>query len=139
MRFMVMVIANAASESGQLPSQELLTEMGAYNQRLADAGVLIDGAGLAATAEGARVRFSGEGREVLTGPIQGERAIAGYWLFETPSLESAIDWVRQCPNPTGDLGEIEIRRMMGAEDFAESDPTGELRQQEADLRQRLSA
>jgi PhnB protein len=140
MRFMVLLIANAVTESGELPSPELLAQMGAYNEDLARAGVLKDGGGLTPSAAGARVRFSGRDRQVVQGPSAAtERTVSGYWIFETSSLEEAIDWVKRCPNPTGETGEIEIRRLHGPEDFAKSDPSGELRRNEATLSARVRA
>lgn len=140
MRFMVLLIANSVTESGGLPSPELLAQMGAYNEDLARAGVLKDGGGLTASAAGARVLFSGRDRQVAQVPSAATgRTVAGYWIFETASLEEAIEWVKRCPNPTGETGEIEIRRLHGPEDFAENDPTGELRRKEADLSARILA
>lgn len=137
---MILLTANAVTESGGLPSPELLAQMGAYNEKLVSAGVLKEAGGLTPTGEGARVRFSDSVRYVVEGPFDAnERTIAGYWIFEASSLEEAIEWVKLCPNPTGETGEIEIRRLHGPDDFAESDPTGELRRDEAKLSAKIRA
>jgi len=138
MRFMILLKANAMSEGGGLPSEALLREMGAYNEALVAAGVMVDGGGLRPTAQGARVRFSGAEREVVRGPF-ADRTVAGYWIFNADSLDAAIDWVKRCPNPTGDTGEIEIRPFFETEDFAEVDPSGELRAAEHALSERIAA
>jgi len=135
---MILLTANAVTESGATPSPELLAQMGSYNEKLVSAGVLKDAGGLTSTVAGARVRFSGADRQVAKGPFAtSERTVAGYWIFETSSLEEAIEWVKLCPNPTGETGEIEIRRLHGPEDFAENDPTGDLRRNEAKLSEKI--
>jgi hypothetical protein len=130
MRFMVIVKANKDSEAGILPSQELLTEMGKFNEELAKAGVLLAAEGLQASSKGARVKFSGDQRTVTDGPFaETKELIAGFWIWKVKSLEEAIEWVKRCPNPTGDEAEIEIRQVFEMEDFgAEFAP--ELREQE---------
>ena len=119
MRVMVIVKATTESEAGKLPSRELMAAMGAFNQKLIAAGVMVDGAGLKPTAEGARVAFDGERRRVRLGPfgIVGELA-SGYWIWKVENLEEAIAWVRQCPNPAPGPSEIEIRPLYEMEDFA---------------------
>ncbi len=136
MRFMVLVKASADSEAGVLPSEELLAEMGRYNEELVKAGVMVAGEGLHASSKGARVRFSGSERTVVDGPFaETKELIAGFWIFQVKSLEEAIEWVKRAPNPMpGTESEIEIRQVFDAEDFAPVDPTGELRAAEERLR-----
>jgi len=134
MRFMILLRANQLTETGAPPSEALLAEMGQFNEALVKAGVMEGGGGLQPTATGARVSFSGSERSVARGPFPvSERTISGYWMFKTSSLAEAIEWVKRCPNPTGDTGEIEIRQVFEPEDFAESDPTGELRRKASEL------
>src|SRR5262249_13359599 len=124
MKFMILLRATAESEAGVMPSTELLAEMGAFNEALVNAGVMKAGEGLQATSKGARVSFDGAERSVAKGPFPvAERLVAGFWIWETASLDEAIAWVKKCPNPTGDKAEIEIRQIFEAEDFAEADPT----------------
>ena len=130
MRFMVMVKANEESEAGVLPSEELLTAMGKYNEELVKAGVMLAGEGLHPSSKGARVRFSGDKRTVIDGPFaETKELVAGFWLFEVKSLEEAIEWVKRCPNPMNGESEIEIRQVFEADDFGEAF-TPELREQE---------
>jgi hypothetical protein len=135
MRFMVMVKASKDSEAGVMPSQELLTEMGKYNEELAKAGVMLAGEGLHPSSKGARVKFSGDKRTVTDGPFtESKELIAGFWLIQAKSKEEAIEWVKRCPNPMpGEESEIEIRQVFEAEDFGE-EFTPELREQEERLR-----
>ncbi|MGH3941264.1 MAG: YciI family protein [Pseudonocardiaceae bacterium] len=134
MRFMVMVKANQDSEAGVLPSEELLTEMGRYNEELVKAGVMLAGEGLHPSSKGARVRFCGAERTVLDGPFtETKELVAGFWLIQVRSLEEAIEWVKRCPNPMDGESEIEIRQVFEAEDFGEV-LTPELREQEERLR-----
>jgi hypothetical protein len=123
MRFMLMVKADKNSEAGVLPSEELLAEMGKYNEELAKAGVLLAGEGLQASSKGARVKFSGDKRTVIDGPFtEAKELIAGFWLILVKSMEEAIDWVKRCPNPMPDSeGEIEIRQVFELEDFGPSE------------------
>jgi hypothetical protein len=132
MRFMVMVRATKQSEEGVMPDEKLLADMGAYNEALAKAGVLLAGEGLHPSAKGARVRFSGTRRTVIDGPFPETRElIAGYWIFKVDSLQECIDWVKRCPEPfPGQESDIEIRRIFEAEDFG-AEFTPELREQEA--------
>lgn len=119
MRFMILLKADKNTEAGVMPSTEMLTEMGKYNEALLKAGVLVDGAGLQATAKGARVRFSGKTRTVTEGPFaEAKELIAGYWMFQVQSKEEAIEWVKRCPNPLDGEAEIEIRQVFEIEDFA---------------------
>ena len=134
MRFMVMVKATKASEAGVMPSEKLLTEMGKFNEELVKAGVLLAGEGLHPTSKGARVKFSGTKRTVTDGPFtEAKELIAGFWLWQVKSREEAIEWVKRCPNPTGEESEIEIRQVFEADDFG-AELTPELREQEARLR-----
>ena len=134
MRFMVMVKATKDSEAGKMPSQELLTEMGRYNEELANAGVLLAGEGLQPSSKGARVRFSGSERTVIDGPFaETKELVAGFWLIQVKSLDEAIEWVKRCPNPHEEEGEIEIRQVFESEDFGEA-LTPEVREQNERLR-----
>lgn len=133
MKVMVIVKATRASEAGEMPSTELLTAMGAYNQELVDAGIMLDGAGLKPSSQGARVRFSGTNRTVVRGPFaEISELIAGFWVWNVKSLEEAIDWVKKCPNPMLEDSDIEIRTYFEAADFDEAF-TPELREQEASI------
>ena len=139
MRVMVLIKANEDSEAGVMPSEQLLTEMGAYNEELVKAGVMLDGDGLKPSSEGARVRFSGSQRTVIDGPfVETKELIAGYWIWQVESLDEAIEWVKRCPNPMEGEYEIEIRPLFEAEDFGE-EFTPELREQEERLRAQLKA
>ncbi|HEY6088975.1 MAG TPA: YciI family protein [Gemmatimonadaceae bacterium] len=131
MRFMVIVKADKDSEAGVLPDQKLLADMGKFNEELVKAGVMLAGEGLQPSSKGARVRFSGSKRTVIDGPFsETKELIAGFWLFQTKSLEEAIEWVKRSPNPSpGKDSEIEIRQVFEAEDFG-AEFTPELRQQE---------
>jgi hypothetical protein len=130
MRFMVMVKATSDSEAGIMPTQELLTAMGKYNEELVKAGVMLAGEGLQPSAKGARIKFSGSRRSVIDGPFAESRElIAGFWLWQCRSKEEAIEWAKRCPNPTGQEGELEIRQVFEAEDFG-AEFTQELREQE---------
>ncbi len=119
MRVMVIVKATADSEAGKMPSLELMAAMGAFNQKLIAAGVMVDGGGLKATAEGARVAFDDARRTVKLGPFGavGE-LVSGYWIWKVEDLDEAIGWVKQCPNPAPGPSEIEIRPLYEMEDFA---------------------
>ncbi|VVO67796.1 hypothetical protein PS838_01135 [Pseudomonas fluorescens] len=138
MRFMIFVKASADSEAGILPSEELMTAMGNFNEELVKAGVLIDCDGLQPSSKGARVRFSGDQRTVIDGPFaETKELIAGYWLWQVKSKQEAIDWVKRCPNPMpGTDAEIEIRQLYEAEDFG-AEFTAQLREQEERLREQM--
>ena len=139
MRVMVMVKATADSEAGVLPSEELLVEMGRFNEELVKAGIMLAGEGLQPSARGARVRFSGRQRTVLDGPFAETRElVAGFWLWQVRSMDEAIEWVRRCPNPMPGDSEIEIRPVFEAEDFGDAF-TPELQEQERRLREQLDA
>jgi hypothetical protein len=139
MRFMLLVKANEDTEAGVLPSEELLTEMGKYNDELVKAGVLLAGEGLHPSSKGARVKFSGSKRTVIDGPFtEAKELVAGFWLIDVKSKEEAIEWVKRVPNPTGENSEIEIRQVFEAEDFGPA-LTPELRAQEERQRAQMSS
>jgi hypothetical protein len=130
MKFMVIVKATKDSEAGMLPSIELLTAMGKYNEELVNAGIMLAGEGLHPSSKGARVRFSGDQRLVTDGPfIETKELIAGYWLWQCASLAEAIEWAKRCPNPMNEDSDIEIRQVFEMDDFGEA-MTPELREQE---------
>ena len=134
MRFMILVKATKDSEAGVMPSEQLLTEMGKFNEELVKAGVMLAGEGLHPSSKGARVRFSGGKRTVIDGPFaETKELIAGFWLWQVKSKEEAIEWVKRCPNPHNEETEVEIRQVCEAEDFG-AELTPELREQEERLR-----
>jgi hypothetical protein len=134
MKVMVIVKASTASEAGQMPSQQLLTEMGKFNEELVKAGIMLAGEGLQPSSKGARVRFAGKSRAVIDGPFaETKELIAGFWLWKVSSLQEAIDWVKRCPNPHDEECEVEIRRVFEIEDFGDA-ATPEVREREARLR-----
>jgi hypothetical protein len=134
MRFMIIVKATKDSEAGVMPSEQLLAEMGRYNEELAKAGVLLAGEGLHPSSKGARVKFSGSKRTVIDGPFaETKELIAGFWLWQVKSKEEAIEWVKRCPNPHNEETEVEIRQVFEVEDFG-AELTPELREQEERLR-----
>lgn len=138
MRFMVIVKASRDSEAGVMPDEQLLAEMGRYNEALVNAGIMQAGEGLHPSSKGARVRFSGAERRVIAGPFAETGAlIAGFWLWKCAALQEAIDWVKRCPNPMPGESEIEIRQIFDAEDFGEAF-TPELREREERLRERIA-
>jgi hypothetical protein len=135
MKVMVIVKANKDSEAGVLPSEQLLREMGKFNEDLVKAGVLLAAEGLQPSSRGKRVRFTGDRRTVIDGPFaETKELVAGYWLWKVKSMEEAVEWIKRCPNPHKQEGEVEIRPMFEPEDFAPCDPTGEVRAAEARLR-----
>ena len=137
MRFMVIVRADRNTESGALPSRELLEAMGKYNQELVKAGVMLAGEGLQPSSRGARVRFVGDQRVVTDGPFaETKELIAGFWLWSCASKQEAIEWVKRCPNPTGHESEIEIRQVYEAQDFGDQ-MTAEMCGQEQRLREMI--
>jgi hypothetical protein len=119
---MVMVKATKDSEAGKLPSEELLAAMAKFNEEMVKAGVMLDGNGLQPSSKGARIRFSGDKRSVIDGPFaETKELVAGYWILQCKSLAEAIEWIRRCPNPHKEDGEIEIRQMFELEDFGASE------------------
>jgi hypothetical protein len=138
MRFMAIVKASPESEAGVLPSEQLLSEMGKFNEELVKAGVMIAGEGLQASSKGARVRFSGDKRTVIDGPFtETKELIAGFWILQVKSKEEAIEWIKRCPCPMEGESEIEIRQIFEAEDFGEQF-TPELREAEERMREQIS-
>jgi len=134
MKVMVMVKATKDSEAGQMPSEQLLTEMGKYNEELVQAGIMLSGDGLHPSSKGFRVRFSGKDRTVIDGPFaETKELVAGFWMWQVKSMEEAIEWVKRCPNPMNEDSDIEIRQVFSPEDFGEAF-TPELQQQEERMR-----
>jgi hypothetical protein len=130
MKVMVMIKATQESEAGVMPSEQLLTDMGNYNEALVKAGILLGGDGLQPSAKGVRVRFSGADRTVTDGPFtETKELVAGFWLWQVQSMDEAINWVKRCPNPMSGESEIEIRPIFEASDFGD-EFTPELRAQE---------
>ena len=139
MRFMVIVKATKDSEAAKLPSTELLTAMGKFNEELVKAGVMLAGEGLQPSSKGARVNFVGKNRTVLDGPFaQPKELVAGFWIWKCDSLQEAIGWAKRCPNPHNEGGELEIRQIFEVEDFGEN-LTPELHEQEDLLRAEVEA
>src|SRR5947209_16450618 len=121
MRFMVIVKATKDSEAGKMPSEELLGAMAKFNEQMVKAGIMLDGAGLKPTSQGARIRFSGKNRTVIDGPFaETKELIAGYWIIQVKSKAEAIEWMKRCPNPYDGDGEIELRQFFELEDFGAS-------------------
>lgn len=138
MRCMVLVKANADTEASVMPSEQLLADMGRYNEELVNAGIMLAGEGLHPSARGARVQFSGDKRSVIDGPFaETKELVAGFWLWQVRDLDEAIEWVKRCPNPTGEDSVIEIRPVFEAEDFG-AEFTPELREQEDRLRAQMA-
>ena len=130
MKVMVLVKATKDSEAGVMPGQQLLADMGNFNEALVKAGILLAGDGLHPTSKGARVRFSGKDRTVIDGPFtETKELIAGYWIWQVKDMAEAIAWVKRCPNPHPEPCELEIRPVFEAADFGEA-LTPELRAQE---------
>ena len=139
MKFMVLIKADHNSESGVMPSEQLLAEMCRFNEELAKAGVMLAGEGLHPSAKGARVRFAGQSHTVVDGPFaETKELVAGFWLWQCASLQEAINWVKRCPNPMPGETEVEIRQVFEADDFGDAF-TPELREQEERLRERTGA
>jgi hypothetical protein len=135
MRVMAIVKASEDSEAGKMPSEELMAAMGEFNEEMVKAGVLLAGEGLHPSSKGVRVSFGGNGeRTVIDGPFaETKELIAGYWLMQVRSFDEAVEWIKRCPNPHDEEGEIEIRQVFEAEDFGE-EFTPELREQEERIR-----
>ena len=140
MRFMVIVKATKDSEAGKLPTEQLLADMGKYNEELVKAGVMLAGEGLHPSSKGARVKFSGTKRTVIDGPFaETKELVAGYWLWQTKSLAEAIEWAKRCPNPMpNEDSVIEIRQVFETEDFG-AEFTPELRAQEERILKQATA
>jgi hypothetical protein len=134
MRFMMIVKASKDSEAGKMPSEELLSAMGKYNEELMKAGVLVDLSGLQPSSKGARIRYSGAKRTVIDGPFaETKELIAGYWIINVKSKQEAIEWAKRAPNPHNEDGEIEIRQFFELEDFGPSEAVDRARDLEKDL------
>lgn len=139
MRFIVMIKANKATEAGVMPSEQLLTEMGKFNEELVNAGVMLAGEGLHPSVKGARVKFANDKFTVTDGPFaETKELIAGFWIWQCKSLDEAIAWAKRMPNPDNEEGEVEIRQIFEAEDFGEAF-TPELKEQEDRLREQIAA
>lgn len=137
MRVMVIIKATPDSEASQMPSEQLLTEMGRFNEELVQAGLLLAGDGLHPSSRGARVRFSGRERQVIDGPFaETKELIAGYWIWKVESLQQAVEWVKRCPNPMEGDSEIEIRPLFEMEDFGAA-MSAELIEQDERLRAKI--
>jgi hypothetical protein len=134
MRVMVIVKANEDTEAGVMPSEQLLADMGKFNEELVNAGIMLAGEGLQPTSKGKRIKFSGNERVVIDGPFaESKELIAGYWLWNVKSIDEAVEWAKRCPNPTGEESVLEIRPLFEVEDFGE-ELTPELREQEERIR-----
>jgi hypothetical protein len=139
MRVMVLVKASAETEAGVLPTEQELAEMGAYNEALVNAGIMVDGDGLTPSSRGVRIHFSGDKRSVTDGPFaETKELLAGFWIWKVDSMDEAVEWAKRCPNPTGEESVLEIRPFFEAEDFGEAF-TPELQAQEEKLRERTRA
>jgi hypothetical protein len=137
MRVMVIVKATKDSEAGVMPSQELLTAMGQFNDRLVNAGIMLAGEGLQPSSKGKRVRFAGTNRTVIDGPFaETKELVAGFWLWQVESMDEAVEWLNRCPNPHPQECEVEIRPVFEAADFGD-EFTPELREQEARQREQI--
>ena len=138
MRFMVIVKANKDSEAGVLPDEKILNAMGKFNEELVKAGVMLAGEGLQPSSKGARVRFSGSKRTVIDGPFtETKELVAGFWLWQVKSKDEAIEWLKRAPFDEGT--EVEIRQVFETADFAASDPSGEIRRKENELRKKIES
>ena len=136
---MVLIKADEDTEAGVMPSEQLLAEMGRYNEELVKAGVMLAGEGLHPSSKGKRVKFLGGKRAVIDGPfMETKELIAGFWLWQVKSMDEAIEWVKRMPNPLKSAAEIEIRPVFEAEDFG-AEFTPELREQEERLRAQIEA
>ncbi len=139
MKVMVIVKATKSSEAGQLPSEQLLTEMGKFNEELVRAGIMKAGEGLKPSSAAKRVHFHGNDRTVTDGPFaETKELIAGFWLWEVASMEEAVEWVKRCPKPMLEDSDIDIRPVFGMDDFAENDPQGTIRAQEESLQHTMA-
>jgi hypothetical protein len=139
MRVMVIIKADKDSEAGVMPSEQLLTEMGNFNEELVKAGIMLAGEGLHPSSKGKRVRFSGDQRTVIDGPFaETKELLAGFWLWQVKDMDEAVEWVKRCPNPMGQESEVEIRPVFEMEDFG-AELTPEAREQEERLRAEIAA
>jgi len=138
MRVMVIVKANEESESGKLPDEKILSAMGKFNEELVKAGVMLAGEGLKPSSKGARIKFSGGKRTVTDGPFaETKELVAGFWLWQVKSCDEAVEWLKRAPFDGGT--EVEIRQVFETADFAESDPSGEIRRKENEIRKTIES
>ena len=141
MRFMIIVKSTPEIEAGIVPTEDMtkmFEQMGKYNEELVKAGVMLAGEGLHPSSKGARVRFSGGSTSVVDGPFtEAKELVAGYWLWDVPSFEEAVEWVKRCPSDPNIDSEIEIRQVMETDDFGD-ELTPELREQEKRLREQTA-
>jgi hypothetical protein len=139
MRVIVMLKATADTEAEVMPSEQLLREMGQFNEELVKAGIMLAGEGLKPSSKGKRIRFSGTGTQVVDGPFaETKELVAGFWMWNVKSMDEAVEWARRTPNPEAKPLEIEIRPLFEAEDFGD-EFTPELREQEERLRAEIAA
>ncbi len=139
MRVIVIIKADKDSEQGVMPSEQLLADMGKYNEELVNAGVMLAGEGLHPSSKGKRVIFSGSKRTVIDGPFaEAKELVAGFWLWQVKSMDEAVEWVKRMPNPLESESAVEIRPVFEAEDFG-AEFTPELREQEERLRAQIEA
>jgi hypothetical protein len=137
MRVMVMVKANEESEAGAMPSTEILTAMGKYNEELVKAGIMLDGEGLHPSSKGVRIQFAGDQRSVVDGPFtETKELIAGYWVWQVRDMDEAIEWAKRCPNPTGAESALELRPVFELDDFGDN-VTPEVRERDERLRSQI--
>ena len=138
MRVMVIVKANKDSEAGQLPDEKILKEMGDFNEQLVKAGVMLAGEGLKSSKYGKRIKFDGKKRTVTDGPFaETKELVAGFWLWQVKSFDEAVEWLKRAPFDGGT--EVEIRQVFETEEFAASDPSGDIRRQEEELKKKIQA
>jgi hypothetical protein len=134
MKVMVFVKASKDSEAGVMPTQQLLTDMGKFNEELVKAGIMLAGEGLQPSSKGVRVRFSGKERIVIDGPFaETKELVAGYWIWQVKSMEEAVAWLKRCPNPMAEDSDVEIRPFFSPEDFGAAF-TPELQEKEKRMR-----
>jgi hypothetical protein len=139
MKVVVFVKATEETEAGVMPSERLLAEMTAYNEKLVEAGIMKAGEGLHPSSKAARIVFDGDRRAVVDGPFaETKELVAGFWIWEVRSFDEAIEWAKRCPNPTGEMGVLELRPVFEAEDFG-AEYTPELREREERMRTRIEA
>jgi hypothetical protein len=140
MRFMVIVKATKDSEAGKMPPEEMLEAMAKFNEEMVKAGIMLDGSGLQPSSRGARIRFTGNERSVIDGPFaEPKELVAGYWIIQVKLKAEAIEWMKRCPNPYNEDGEIEIRQLFELEDFGESEAVEHHRKLADELAHKRSA
>src|SRR5215831_2633652 len=138
MRVMVIVKATNDSEAGVMPSKELVTAMGNYNEELVKAGIMLAGDGLKPSSQGKRVRFSGSTRTVIDGPFaETKELVAGYWIWQVRSMEEAVEWLKRCPNPMPGESDVEVRPVYELTEFGEN-LSPEAKERDARLRNEIA-